>query len=92
MVERKTHMKKYLVQIKSRGYFTKFEITCEDNDQSFNDAIIDKVGQSDIVWEESSFYNKRKTWITYEEVNDANTRSIPLQTEEGLRTTVGAAL
>jgi hypothetical protein len=85
-------MKKYLVQIRSRGYFTKFEITCEDNDKSFNDAIIDKVGQSDIVWEESRFYNKRKTWITYEEVNDANTRSIPLQTEEGLRTTVGAAL
>jgi hypothetical protein len=54
---------------------------------------VDKVGQSDIVWEESSgFYNLRKTWITYEEVNDANTRSIPLQTEEGLRTTVGAAL
>jgi hypothetical protein len=53
---------------------------------------VDKVGQSDIVWEESSFYNKRKTWITYEEVNDANTRSIPLQTEEGPRTTVGAAL
>ena len=85
-------MKKYLVQIRSRGYFTKFEIICEDNDKSFNDAIIDKVGQSDIVWEESRFYDLRKTWITYEEVNDANTRSIPLQTEEGLRTTVGAAL
>jgi hypothetical protein len=68
------------------------KITCEDNDEAFNNAIVDKVGQSDIVWEESSFYNKRKTWITYEEVNDANTRSIPLQTEEGPRTTVGAAL
>jgi hypothetical protein len=32
----------------------------------------------------SQFYNKRKTWLTYEEVNNADTRSIPLQTEEGL--------
>ena len=85
-------MKRYLIQIRSRGYFTKFEITCEDNDQSFNNAIIDKVGQSDIVWEESRFYNLSKTWITYEEVNDANSCSIPLQTEEGPRTTMGAAL
>jgi hypothetical protein len=85
-------MKNYLVQIRSRGYFTKFQITCEDNDKSFNDAIIDKVGQSDIVWEESGFYNKSKTWITYEEVNDANTRSEPLQTEKDSRTGMGAAL
>ena len=85
-------MKTFLIQIRSRGYFTKFEITCEDNDQSFNDAIVDKVGQSDIVWEESKFYDTRKTWVTYEEVNDANTRSIPVQTEEGSRTTMGAAL
>ena len=85
-------MKKYLVQIRSRGYFTKFEITCEDNDKSFNDAIVDKLGQSDIVWETSGFYNKSKTWITYEEVNDANTRSEPLQTEKDSRTEMGAAL
>jgi hypothetical protein len=92
MLERKTHMNTFIVQIRSRGYFTKFKITCEDNDKSFNDAIIDKVGQSDIVWEESSFYNKSKTWITYEEVNDANTSSIPLQKEEGVRVRMGAAL
>jgi hypothetical protein len=86
-------MKTFTVQIRSRGYFTKFNVTCVDSEEALNNAIVDKVGQSDIVWEESSgFYNKRKTWITYEEVNDANTRSIPLQTEEGPRTTVGAAL
>ena len=85
-------MKNYLIQIRSRGYFTKFEITCEDNDEAFNNAIVDKLGQSDIVWEESGFYNKSKTWITYEEVSNANTRSEPLQTEKDSRTTVGAAL
>jgi len=85
-------MKKFIVQIRSRGYCTKFEITCEDNEDAFNNAIVDKLGQNDVLWEESGFYNKSKTWITYEEVNDANTRSIPLQTEEGSRTTMGAAL
>ena len=85
-------MKKYLIQIRSKGYFTKFEITCEDNDQSFNNAIVDKLGKNDTVWETSGFYNKSKTWITYEEVNDANTRSEPLQTEKDSRTEMGAAL
>jgi len=85
-------MKKFLIQIRSRGYFTKFEVTCTDSEQALNDAIVDRLGQNDIVWETSGFYDKRKTWVTYEEVNDANTRSIPLQTEEGTRTTVGAAL
>jgi hypothetical protein len=92
MLERKTLMKTFLIQIRSRGYFTKFNVTCADNEDALNDAIVDKVGQSDIVWEESRFYDTRKTWVTYEEVNDANTRSIPLQTEEGLRTGMGAAL
>jgi hypothetical protein len=85
-------MKNYLIQIRSRGYFTKFKITCEDNDEAFNNAIVDKLGQNEVIWEPSGFYDKRKTWITYEEVNDANTRSEPLQTEKDSRTTVGAAL
>ena len=85
-------MKHYLIQIRSRGYYTKFNITCEDNEDAFNNAIIDKLGQNDIVWEVTGFYNKSKTWITYEEVNNANTRSIPIQTEEGTRTRMGAAL
>jgi len=85
-------MKTFTIQIKSRGYFTKFNVTCEDNEDALNNAIVDKLGQSDIVWEPSGFYDKRKTWVTYEEVNNANTRSIPIQTEEGSRTKMGAAL
>ena len=85
-------MKTFLVQIRSRGYYTKFKITCEDNTQSFNDAIVDKLGQNDIVWEQEGFYVDRKTFITYEEVNDANTSSIPLQKEKGVRVRMGAVL
>ena len=85
-------MKTFRIKIRSRGYYCDFTIECEDNDEAFNNAIVDKLGKNDIVWEDSKFYDTRRTWLTYEEVNDANTRSIPLQTEEGLRTTVGAAL
>jgi hypothetical protein len=85
-------MKTFLIKIRSRGYFCEFTVECEDSSQALENAIVDKLGQNDIVWEDSQFYNKRKTWLTYEEVNNADTRSIPLQTEEGLRTTVGAAL
>jgi hypothetical protein len=85
-------MKTFTIQIRSRGYFTKFNVTCLDSEEALNDAIVDKLGQSDIVWEPSGFYDKRKTWVTYEEVNDANTRSIPIQTKEGTRTGMGAAL
>jgi len=85
-------MKNFRIKIRSRGYFCDFIIKCEDSSEALENAIVDKLGKNDIVWEESKFYSLSKTWLTYEEVNDANTRSIPLQTEEGLRTTVGAAL
>ena len=85
-------MKNFRIKIRSRGYFCDFIIECEDSSEALENAIVDKLGKNDIVWEESKFYSLSKTWLTYEEVNDANTRSIPLQTKEGLRTTVGAAL
>ena len=85
-------MKTFRIQIRAYGYYTTFNVTCDDNEEALNDAIVDKLGQNDVVWEVTGFYNKSKTWITYEEVNDANTRSIPLQTEEGTRTGMGAAL
>jgi len=85
-------MKNFRIKIRSRGYFCDFIIECEDSSEALENAIVDKLGKNDIVWEESKFYSLSKTWLTYEEVNDANTRSIPLQTKEGPRTTVGAAL
>ena len=85
-------MKTFHIRIGAYGYFTKFNVTCEDSEKALNDAIVDKLGKNDITWDETGFYSKRTSWVTYEEVNDANTRSIPLQKEEGFRTKVGAAL
>ena len=85
-------MKTFRIKIRAYGYFCDFTISCEDDDKSFNDAIVDKLGKNDIVWEDSKFYDTRKVWLTYEEVSNANTRSEPLQTEKDSRTEMGAAL
>ena len=84
-------MKNFRVQIRAYGYYASFEIASEDEDKAFENALVDKLGQKDIVWEKDGFTSKSKLWLTYEEViND--TRSRPLYTKEESRTGVVAAL
>ena len=78
-------MKNFRVQIRSRGYYADFNLTSEDNDIAFENALVDKLGQNDIVWEEDGFTSKSKMWLTYEEVING-TRSRPLHEEERTRT------
>ena len=78
-------MKTYLIQIKSRGYYTKFNISCEDNDEAFNNAIVDKLGQNDIIWERTGMFSTLNR-ITYEEVT-YDTR--PIQSKKVLGVEVG---
>ena len=82
-------MKNFRVQIRSRGYYADFNLTSEDNDTAFENALVDKLGQNDIVWEKDGFSNPFKTWITYEEVIDARTSERPLHEEEGSGSRVG---
>ena len=78
-------MKNFRVQIRSRGYYADFNLTSEDNETAFENALVDKLGQNDIVWEKDGFTNESKMWLTYEEViND--TRSGTLHKEERSRT------
>ena len=78
-------MKTFRVQIRAYGYYADFNIVSEDNDKAFENALVDKLGKNDIVWEKNGFISKSKMWLTYEEViND--TRSGALHEEEGLRT------
>ena len=85
-------MKEFQVIIYAYGYRTKFNIKCEDSAEAIEQSIVDRLGQSDIKWDETGFYDKSKKWITYEEVLDANTRK-PLQTKEvlGVRLATGAS-
>ena len=82
-------MIKFLVQIRAYGYYAKFTISCVDNEKAFEDALVDKLGKNDIVWEKDGFSDHRKLWITYEEVIDANAHQRPVQSEEGSRNRVG---
>jgi hypothetical protein len=80
-------MKKFLVNIWAYNYHAKFEVLSEDNSQSLEQAILDKLGEKSIKWEDLGVsYDDRKNRITYEEViNDTR----PLQTKKVLGVEVG---
>ena len=80
-------IKDFLVTIIAHGYRTKFPIKAEDSAESVEQAIVDKLGEKSIKWEQSGFFDKARKWITYEEViNDRG----PIQTEEVLGVKLGA--
>ena len=82
-------MKNFRVQIRAYGYYADFNVESEDNSKAFEDALVDKLGKNDIKWEKDGFNDPFKTWITYEEVIDANAHQRSLQSEEGSRNRVG---
>ena len=88
-------MKKFLVNIWAYDHHARFEVLSEDNPQSLENAILDKLGEKSIKWEYLGEMNDPKiNRITYEEVidgkNDATLKR-PLQTEEKSRDRVGGA-
>jgi hypothetical protein len=84
-------MKTFLINIRAYGYHARFEMKSQDEDKAFENALVDKLGQKDIVWEKDGFTSKSKLWLTYEEViNDEC--SEPLHGKKESRTEVVAAL
>ena len=84
-------MKNFRVQIRAYGYYADFKIKSEDNENAFNDALVDKLGENDINWEKDGFSDSSRTWITYEEVIDATTSQRLIQAEEGSRDRMGGS-
>ena len=82
-------MKKYLIKITAYGYVTKFIVKAENSSQGIEDAILDKLGKNDINWDNSDFYDRRKKWLTFEEVKD-DELTRPVQTKKVLGVDVGA--
>ena len=85
-------MRKFLVKIHAYKYSTEFEVLAEDNVESIENSILDKIGEKSVEWEYLGEMNDPKVnRITYEEViNDASTSTRPLHTEEGSGSRVGA--
>ena len=81
-------MKKTLINIWAYNHHTKFNIEHEfDTAESVEKAILDKVGERGIVWENlGSSYHSGLNRITYEEVID-DTR--PIQSKKVLGVEVG---
>ena len=84
-------MKNFRVQIRAYGYYADFNVESKDNSKAFEDALVDKLGENDIVWEKDGFSNPFKTWITYEEVIDATTSQRLIQAEEESRDRMGGS-
>ncbi len=81
-------MKKFLVNIWAYNHHAKFEVESEDNPQSLENAILDKLGENSIKWEDLGVsYDDKTNRITYEEVID-DTR--PIQAKKVLGVEVGA--
>ena len=87
-------MTKILVNIWAYDHHAKFIVECEDNSASLEKAILDKLGEKSIVWENlGNSYSDKINRITYEEVingEDDATLKRSLQTKERSGSSVGA--
>ena len=80
-------MKKLLINIWAYDHHAKFEILADDNAEAVEKAILDKLGEKSIKWEDlGKNYSSEFNRITFEEViNDTR----PIQSEKVLGVEVG---
>ena len=83
-------MKNFLVNLWAYDYHAKFEVLAEDNASSIEQAIIDKLGEKSIKWENLGNAYQDQKRITYEEVTD-DRRPIQYETGLGTRVATGAS-
>ena len=80
-------MKKFIVNIWAYNHHAKFDVLSLDDPQSLENAILDKLGEKSIKWEDLGIsYDDKTNRITYEEVI-YDTR--PIQTKKVLGVEVG---
>ena len=74
-------MAKFTVKIWAYDHYASFNVEAEDNAQSIEKSILDKIGKKSINWESTGMFSNIPNRITYEEVIDG-TR--PVQTKKVL--------
>ena len=82
-------MKNFRVQIRYHGHYADFAIMAEDNAESIEQSILDKLGKKEVIFDTDGFTRKDRKWITYEEIV-YDTR--PIQTKEVLGVKLGAGV
>ena len=79
-------MKNFRIQIRYQGYYATFHVMAEDNKESIEKSVLDKLGKNEVKLEKDGFTTGK--WMTYEEViNDPR----PIHHEEvlGVRMATG---
>jgi len=79
-------MKNFLVKIWAYDHYASFEVLAEDNAQSIEQSILDKLGEKTIKWESTGMYAPLNR-ITYEEVIH-DTRPVQTKTVLGVQVAV----
>ena len=79
-------MRKFLVKIWAYDHYASFEVEAEDNAESIEKSILDKIGEKSIVWESTGMYGPLNR-ITYVEVIDG-TRPVQTKTVLGVEVAV----
>jgi len=80
-------MRNFLVNIWAYDHHAKFEVLAEDNRESIENSILDKIGEKSVKWELTGMFRNTRR-ITYEEVSHDRR---PIQTEKvlGVEVAVG---
>ena len=82
-------MRKFLVKINAYQHHAEFEILAEDNRESIENSIVDKLGEKGVKWEYlGEMMAPKINRITYEEVVDG-TRPVQTQKVLGVEVAVG---
>ena len=81
-------LKKFLIKINAYDHYASFDVEAEDNAESIEQSILDKIGEKSINWEYMDAYNASSNRITYEEVIDG-TRPVQTKTVLGVEVAVG---
>ena len=81
-------MTNFTVKIWAYDHYASFDVEAEDNAQSIENSILDKLGEKSIKWESTGMYKHIPNRITYEEVIDG-TRPVQTKTVLGVEVAVG---
>ena len=80
-------MRQFLVNIWAYDHHAKFKVLAEDNAESIEKAVLDKIGEKSITWESTGMFRDARR-ITYEELIDG-TRPVQYEKILGVEVAVG---
>ena len=81
-------LKKFTVKIWAYDHYASFDVEAEDNAESIENSILDKIGEKSINWESTGMFSNNPNRITYEEVIDG-TRPVQTKTVLGVEVAAG---